>query len=92
VIVLVVASTCLRSIYTVELAAIGVAVCNAICPAAGPIPIVNVPAVDVVLVTAILLTTVVVEAGTVYNTVVVVSDAAVLDKTFVVVAIIYSLS
>jgi len=78
--------------YTVVFAAIAVVVCNATCPADGPIANVNVPADAAVLVTAILVTTVVVEAGTVYSTVVVVSDAAPLDRAFVVVAISYYLS
>jgi hypothetical protein len=42
-----------------------VVVCNATCPADGPIANVNVPADAAVLVTAMLVTTVVVDAGTV---------------------------
>jgi hypothetical protein len=64
-----------------------VVVCKAICPAAGPIPKVKVAAVAAVLVTAMLVTTVLVEAGTVYSTVVVVVDAAPLYKALSVFAI-----
>ena len=63
VMVLVAVSTCLQSIYAVELAAIAAVVWSAV-PAS---PIVNVPAVAAVLVTAILVTTVVVAEGTTIN-------------------------
>jgi len=91
VIVFVATRTCFRSIYTVVFAAIAVVVCKAICPAAGPMANVNVCADAEVFVTAIFETTVVVDAGTVYRTVVVVVDAAVLASTLVVVAISYYL-
>jgi hypothetical protein len=91
VIVLVATRTCFRSIYTVVFAAIAVVVWSDVFEPAVPIPIVNVPADPAVLVIAILLTTVVVEAGTVYNTVLDVA-AAVLARTLVVVGIFYSLS
>jgi len=92
VMVLVVASTCFRSIYTVEFAAIAAVVCNAVLAPAVPIPSVNVPAVPAVLVTAILVTTVVVDDGTVYSTVVVVVVAAPRNSALVNVGIDYSLS
>jgi hypothetical protein len=88
VITLVVASTCFRSMYAVELAAIGAVVCNAV-PAR---PIVNVPAVPAVLVIAILVTIVVVEEGTVYRVVPTVVVAAPRNSALVVVAISYYLS
>ena len=90
--VLVVASTCLRSMYAVEFAAIVDAVCNAVLAPAVPIPRVNVYAEEPVLVTTIFDTTAVVDAGTVYNTVVVVVVAAPRNSALVVVAIIYYLS
>jgi hypothetical protein len=87
VIVCVVASTCFRSIYTVEFAAIAVVVCNATALSAS----VNVCADPDVFVTAIFETTVVVDEGTVYSVVLDVA-AAVLASTFVNVAIYCSLS
>jgi len=90
--VLVVASTCFRSMYAVELAAIADVVCNAVLAPAVPIPSVNVYADEPVLVTAIFDTTVVVDAGTVYSTVVVVVVAAPRNSALVNVAISYYLS
>ena len=81
------ASTCFRSIYTVEFAAIAVVVCNATALSVS----VNVCADADVFVTAIFETTVVVAAGTVYSVVLDVA-AAVLARTFVNVAISYYLS
>jgi hypothetical protein len=87
VIVCVVVSTCFRSIYTVEFAAIAVVVCNATALSAS----VNVCADPDVFVTAIFETTVVVDEGTVYSVVLDVA-AAVLASTFVNVGIYCSLS
>jgi hypothetical protein len=63
--VLVAISTCLRSIYIVELAAIVVVVCKDVLAPAVPIPRVNVAELAAVLVIQMLETTVVVDAGTV---------------------------
>jgi hypothetical protein len=87
VMVCVVVSTCLRSTKIVELAAIAAVVNNDV-PAR---PRVNVAAVAAVLVTAILVTVEVVDAGTVYRTVVVVVVAAPRNSGFTVVAISYYL-
>lgn len=86
-IICVVVSTCFKSIYTVEFAAIAVVVCNATELSVS----VNVCADADVFVTAMFETTVVVEEGTVYSVVLDVA-AAVLASTFVNVAIIYYLS
>jgi hypothetical protein len=86
VIVFVVASTCFKSMYTEELAAIAVVVCNAT-PSRERL---NVPAVPAVLVTTIFVITAVVEEGTVYRVVLDVA-AAVRARALVVVAISYYL-
>jgi hypothetical protein len=78
--------------YAVELAAIADVVCSAVLAPAVPIPSVNVYADEPVLVTAIFDTTVVVDAGTVYSTVVVVVVAAPRNSALVNVAISYYLS
>jgi hypothetical protein len=62
-IVLVVARTCFKSMYTVEFAAIAVVVCKSTSSSNR----VNVPADEAVLATAMLVITVVVDDGTVYS-------------------------
>jgi len=91
VMVCVVVSTCLRSTKIVELAAIAAVVNNDVLEPATPIPRVKVAAVAAVLVTAMLVTVAVVDAGTVYKTVVVVVVAAPRNSGFTVVAISYYL-
>jgi hypothetical protein len=71
----------------VELAAIVVVVCREVFAPAVPIPSVNVAALAAVLTIQMLVTAVVVDAGTVYKTVVVVVVAAPLNSAFGVLAI-----
>ena len=87
VIVLVVSNICRISRQIVELAAMAVVVCNAVLEPAVPIPSVKVAAVAAVLVMIMLVTAVLVEAGTVYRTVVVVVVAAPLNSFLSVLAI-----